>query len=130
MKNETFEDEIRRNTRIDCQYNQYGSSVAKEESLEEKVELLLGHLSELLQSDEITNIENMLAEIKKRASNVDNEEILKFVEDAARQVEKALTSLEEIQNDITDNLYNLILENTEDFNERQEEASIRSVLYN
>jgi len=117
MKNETFEDEIRRNTRIDYQYNQYGSSVTKEESLEEKVELLLGHLSELLQSDEITNIENMLAEIKKRASNVDNEEILNFVENSAKQVEEALATLNDIQNDITDNLYNLILENTEEVNE-------------
>lgn len=90
----------------------------KEESLEEKVELLLGHVAELLDSDEIDSIQRMCDEIKIRASNTGNEEIYKFVEQTIGKIEDALTNLEDIQNDITDNLYNLILENTEDLNEQ------------
>lgn len=82
----------------------------KRETLEQKLEVLLGYLSELNNSEEIDEIKSILEEIK---SNTDNEDVIDYVDSIRPMIESALGVLSDIESDLVDNLYYLALEKSE-----------------
>lgn len=84
----------------------------KKETLEQKFEILLGHISELNNADEIEEVRSILEDILASVDS-SNEEAVKILNDLKGRLDKAFSMLGSVEDDITDNLYNLVLYNTE-----------------